>query len=55
MINLSVDSHGNHPGSRQKERGGATKRVKVTPKKYTKMTAHRGIFVLSKRGLCLVQ
>lgn len=40
------------PGRSRKKGGGAAKRVKATPDEYTKMIAHKGIFVLSKRGLC---
>lgn len=40
------------PGRSRKRGGGAAKRVKATLAEYTKMIAHKGIFVLSKRGLC---
>lgn len=39
------------PGRGRKKGGGAAKRVKATLAEYTKMIAHKGIFVLSKRGL----
>lgn len=53
MINLWVDSHGNHPGRGRKRGGGATKRVKVTLDEYTKMTARGGDFCLIKKGIVL--
>lgn len=39
------------PGRCRKRGGGAEKRVKATLVEYTKMIAHKGIFVLSKRGI----
>lgn len=54
MINRRVDSHGNHPrvGAERGEEE-PQKRVKATLAEYTKMIAHKGIFVLSKRGDCV--
>lgn len=50
MINHRVDSHGNHRGSGvEREEVELLWRVKATLAKYTKMIAHKGIFVIKKR------
>lgn len=51
MINLSVDSHGNHPGSRQKERGRSLKACESDSEQIHKDDCSQGDFCLIKKGI----
>lgn len=53
MINLSVDSHGNHPGSRQKERRRSCKACESDSGRIHKDECSRGDFCLIKKGIVL--
>lgn len=54
MINLWVDSHGNHPGSRQKERRRRSRKACESDSgRIHKDDCSRGDFCLIKKGIVL--
>lgn len=53
MINLWVDSHGNHPGSRQKERRRSRKACESDSGRIHKDDCSGGDFCLIKKGIVL--